>query len=223
MWNTTFQYKAIFVGSLLLCKIQLVPLLFVPSFLKIDANQIVSMVTDLYRRKVRKKCNNMFKYFFTFYNVLLLNTFLFLMSHCGLRLQMLIWSPDKGRSESKTRRLKFLSSKVGNPASNRYTGTLHTPCSRNIWTRLYEFFYMHFHYILLMALQSCLQASFTSVLYQSVLHALCSSQFSCRPVLTCSLNPQSVVKGKGKAVPLHAMEALGGRGDIAPTHSRPRH
>jgi hypothetical protein len=28
---------------------------------------------------------------------------------------------------------------------------------------------------------------------------------------------------KGKAVPLHAMEALGGRGDIAPTHSRPRH
>jgi hypothetical protein len=30
-------------------------------------------------------------------------------------------------------------------------------------------------------------------------------------------------KGKGKAVPLHAMEALGGRGRIAPTHSRPRH
>jgi hypothetical protein len=29
--------------------------------------------------------------------------------------------------------------------------------------------------------------------------------------------------GKGKAVPLHAMEALGGRGGIAPTHSRPRH
>jgi hypothetical protein len=27
---------------------------------------------------------------------------------------------------------------------------------------------------------------------------------------------------KGKAVPLHAMEALGGRGVIAPTHSRPR-
>jgi hypothetical protein len=26
-----------------------------------------------------------------------------------------------------------------------------------------------------------------------------------------------------KAVPLHAMEALGGRGDIAPTHSQPRH
>jgi hypothetical protein len=24
-------------------------------------------------------------------------------------------------------------------------------------------------------------------------------------------------------VPLHAMEALGGRGGIAPTHSRPRH
>jgi hypothetical protein len=29
--------------------------------------------------------------------------------------------------------------------------------------------------------------------------------------------------GKGKAVPLHALEALGGRGGIAPTHSRPRH
>jgi hypothetical protein len=28
---------------------------------------------------------------------------------------------------------------------------------------------------------------------------------------------------KGKGVPLHAMEALEGRGDIAPTHSRPRH
>jgi hypothetical protein len=30
-------------------------------------------------------------------------------------------------------------------------------------------------------------------------------------------------KGKGKAVPPHAMEALGGRGGIAPTHSRPLH
>jgi hypothetical protein len=28
---------------------------------------------------------------------------------------------------------------------------------------------------------------------------------------------------KSKAVPLHAMEALGGRGGIAPIHSRPRH
>jgi len=28
---------------------------------------------------------------------------------------------------------------------------------------------------------------------------------------------------KAKAVPLHAMKALGGRGGIAPTHSRPRH
>jgi hypothetical protein len=28
---------------------------------------------------------------------------------------------------------------------------------------------------------------------------------------------------KGKAVPLHAMEAVGVGGDIAPTHSRPRH
>jgi hypothetical protein len=29
-----------------------------------------------------------------------------------------------------------------------------------------------------------------------------------------------IVKVKGKAVPLHAKEALGGRGGIAPTHSR---
>jgi hypothetical protein len=28
---------------------------------------------------------------------------------------------------------------------------------------------------------------------------------------------------KAKEVPLHTMEALGGRGGIAPTHSRPRH
>jgi hypothetical protein len=34
---------------------------------------------------------------------------------------------------------------------------------------------------------------------------------------------QVKVKIKGKAVPLHAMEALGGRGGIAPTHSLPRH
>jgi hypothetical protein len=32
-----------------------------------------------------------------------------------------------------------------------------------------------------------------------------------------------ILYSKGKAVALHAMEALGGRGDIAPTHSRPRH
>jgi hypothetical protein len=31
------------------------------------------------------------------------------------------------------------------------------------------------------------------------------------------------VKVKSKTVPLHAMKALGGRGYIAPTHSRPRH
>jgi hypothetical protein len=31
-----------------------------------------------------------------------------------------------------------------------------------------------------------------------------------------------IEKVKGKAVSLDAMEALGGRGGIAPTHSRPR-
>jgi hypothetical protein len=40
----------IVVCSLLLCKIQLVPLVLEPSFLKIDANQIVSMIMDLSRR-----------------------------------------------------------------------------------------------------------------------------------------------------------------------------
>jgi hypothetical protein len=37
----------------------------------------------------------------------------------------------------------------------------------------------------------------------------------------CPWNVSQIVESK--AVPLHAMEALGGRGDIAPTHSRPRH
>jgi hypothetical protein len=45
----TLHFKAIVVSSLLLCKIQLVPLVLVPSFLKIDTNQTVSMVIDLYR------------------------------------------------------------------------------------------------------------------------------------------------------------------------------
>jgi hypothetical protein len=31
------------------------------------------------------------------------------------------------------------------------------------------------------------------------------------------------IRSKGKAVPLDAMEALGGRGGIASTHSQPRH
>jgi len=50
MYNSTFKYKVIVVGSLLLCKIRLVTLVLVPSFLKIDANLIVSMILVLYRR-----------------------------------------------------------------------------------------------------------------------------------------------------------------------------
>jgi hypothetical protein len=50
MSNTIFQYKAMVVGSLLLCKIQLVPLVLLPSFLTIDANQTSSMILYLYRR-----------------------------------------------------------------------------------------------------------------------------------------------------------------------------
>jgi hypothetical protein len=36
-------------------------------------------------------------------------------------------------------------------------------------------------------------------------------------------NNSSSTTSSKKAVPLHAMEAFGGRGGIAPTHSRPRH
>jgi len=32
-----------------------------------------------------------------------------------------------------------------------------------------------------------------------------------------------MIQLKAKAVPLHATKALGERGSIAPTHSRPRH
>jgi hypothetical protein len=39
MLNTTYKYKVIDEGSFLLCKMQLVPLVLVPSFLRIDANQ----------------------------------------------------------------------------------------------------------------------------------------------------------------------------------------
>jgi hypothetical protein len=48
--QNTFKYRVIVVCSLLLCKIQLVPLVRIPSFLKIDANRILSMVMDMYRR-----------------------------------------------------------------------------------------------------------------------------------------------------------------------------
>jgi hypothetical protein len=55
----------IVASSLLLCKIQLVTLVLVLSFLKIDVNQIVSMFMDMYRRKVRKNVICL-KIFFTF-------------------------------------------------------------------------------------------------------------------------------------------------------------
>jgi hypothetical protein len=41
--------------------------------------------------------------------------------------------------------------------------------------------------------------------------------------LDLEMAPGVVTCSKGKAVPLHAIEALGGRGSIAPTHSQPRH
>jgi hypothetical protein len=42
--------KATVVDSLLLCTIQLVPLVLLTSFLKIDSNRTVIMIMDLYRR-----------------------------------------------------------------------------------------------------------------------------------------------------------------------------
>jgi hypothetical protein len=49
-------------------------------------------------------------------------------------------------------------------------------------------------------------------------------RFKCSPETSALIaHSINVVIEKGKAVPLHAMEALGGRVGIAPTHSRPRH
>jgi hypothetical protein len=62
-----------------------------------------------------KKRNNMLT-IILFYNVLVLNMFLN-MSHCALWLQILLWLPGKGGSESKTRRPEFIYSQVGNPIS----------------------------------------------------------------------------------------------------------
>jgi hypothetical protein len=58
---------------------------------------------------------------------------------------------------------------------------------------------------------------------------LAGSQFSHNDLnywLTANLKTLFQLYGlhnKSKAVPLHAMKALGGRGGIAPTHSRPQH
>jgi hypothetical protein len=48
MKNTTLKYKVI-DGSLLLCKMKLLPLVRVSSFLK-NGNQIAGMIMDLYKR-----------------------------------------------------------------------------------------------------------------------------------------------------------------------------
>jgi hypothetical protein len=52
--KTIFKYKTTVVGSLLLCKLQLVPLVLELSFRRIDANRILSMIMQLYKRKVTK-------------------------------------------------------------------------------------------------------------------------------------------------------------------------
>jgi cyanate permease len=46
----TQHFKAIVAGSLILCKLQPVPHVFVPSFLKMDANQTASVILDLHVR-----------------------------------------------------------------------------------------------------------------------------------------------------------------------------
>jgi hypothetical protein len=48
------------------------------------------------------------------------------MSYSALSLLILLWSPGKGGSESKTRRPEFLSSQVGNTISKHLPG-----CSEN--------------------------------------------------------------------------------------------
>jgi hypothetical protein len=56
------------------------------------------------------------------------------------------------------------------------------------------------------------------LIYVILGHYVEPSYYFLKPFIPCC-----VLLLKGKAVPLHAMEALGGRGGIAPTHSRPRH
>jgi hypothetical protein len=62
-------------------------------------------------------------------------------------------------------------------------------------------------------------------------HSSDSPIFQCLLSLSCARNGKLEVpvyflkakQGYKKAVPLHAMKALGGTGGIAPTHSRPQH
>jgi len=48
---------------------------------------------------------------------------------------------------------------------------------------------------------------------------LSSHSPTCGNVLEILVLGKKMVIKKSKAIPLHALEALGGRGDIAPTHS----
>jgi hypothetical protein len=61
----------------------------------------------------------------------------------------------------------------------------------------------------------------TLLLYNSIL--ACKAHAVSKAGKRFGYHFQSPIHSKGKAVPLHAMEALGRRGGIAPTHSRPRH
>jgi hypothetical protein len=68
---------------------------------------------------------------------------------------------------------------------------------------------------------------FREVLKGSAFSSLSTGSIPLRPLKgpgfpSPSLGPDFLCS-KGKSVPLDAMEALGGGGDIAPTHSRPRH
>jgi hypothetical protein len=57
----------------------------------------------------------------------------------------------------------------------------------------------------------------------STAHGTLAWSVSCRFNNTIIIVNALLSKKKGKAVPLHAMGTLRGRGGIAPTHSRPRH
>jgi hypothetical protein len=118
MQNTTFKYGAIVVSSPLLCKIQLVPLVIVPSFPKKRCQPHGNYNYGFVQALSPKKCNNVLKEIFQlFYDVLVIQIFLMCPTartgsrYCfGLR--------GKGGSESKTCRSEFLSSEAGNPTVN---------------------------------------------------------------------------------------------------------
>jgi hypothetical protein len=80
---------------------------------------------------------------------------------------------------------------------------------KNIPVRLCSLFSFLYRLFFLYFLHSLFLFSLINSLYFFLVLSLLSSSTALR-------------RSKGKVVPLHALEAFGGRGGIAPTHSRPR-